>query len=86
MSEPTATPPDTGTPTAPQPPSPTSSPGRAVTLLLALVLGLLILVIGAMLLYVTAVHPRLATPLTVAVAGIALVVTVAGIIVASHRQ
>lgn len=53
-----------------------------VVALVITVFMLLVLVIGAGLLYVTAVHPSLATPLTVAVGGVALVFTVVGVMTA----
>ncbi|MFD8024523.1 hypothetical protein ACFV6G_29415 [Streptomyces lavendulae] len=46
-----------------------------------LVFVLLVIVIGAGLLYVTAAHPALAMPLTVAAAGVTIVFTIAGVLV-----
>ncbi|MEU8728933.1 hypothetical protein AB0C68_06140 [Streptomyces tendae] len=75
----------TQTPSAwPQQPYPTPAGPAAAALLplLILLFVLVILIIGAGLLYVTLAHPSLATPLTVAVAGVTLVVTIAGAIAA----
>ncbi|WP_327286065.1 hypothetical protein OG974_30180 (plasmid) [Streptomyces sp. NBC_00597] len=46
-----------------------------------LILVLVVLVIGAGLLYLTIAHPALAVPLTVAVGGVALIVTLVGVVV-----
>ncbi|MGW4689676.1 hypothetical protein ACWEPM_32955 [Streptomyces sp. NPDC004244] len=55
--------------------------------LLGLVYALLVIAIGAGLLYVTLAHPQLAMPLTVAVAGITLVITLPGILLTLiHRR
>ncbi|MFD6186776.1 hypothetical protein [Streptomyces goshikiensis] len=82
MSQPTSTPPQDPTP-APQQPTPPAASGGATALLplLILVFVLLVLVIGAGLLYVTAAHPSLAIPLTVAAAGVTIVFTIAGVLV-----
>ncbi len=50
--------------------------------LLVLVFVLLVLVIGAGLLYVTAAHPSLAMPLIVATAGVTIAFTIAGALAA----
>ncbi|MFD8783795.1 hypothetical protein [Kitasatospora sp. NPDC059599] len=63
-------------------PTPAGPAAAALLPLLILLFVLVILIIGAGLLYVTLAHPSLATPLTVAVAGVTLVVTIAGAIAA----
>lgn len=50
--------------------------------LLALAFVLLILIVGGGLIYVTFTHPSAAVPLTVAAAGVTLVFTIAGVLVA----
>lgn len=56
--------------------------GSAIMLsLLVMVLALLALVIGSGLVYVTFVHPSIAVPLTVAAAGVTLVLTVVGTLI-----
>ncbi|MFF0551074.1 hypothetical protein ACFYUL_19155 [Streptomyces sp. NPDC004311] len=63
-------------------PAPAGRAAVALLLLLILLFVLVVFVIGAGLLYVTIAHPSLATPLTVAVAGVTLVVTIVGVIAA----
>ncbi|MFJ9447970.1 hypothetical protein ACIRRH_40010 [Kitasatospora sp. NPDC101235] len=63
-------------------PAPAGPAAAALLPLLILLFVLVILIIGAGLLYVTLAHPWLATPLTVAVAGVTLIVTIAGAIAA----
>ncbi|WP_329391435.1 hypothetical protein OG625_40180 (plasmid) [Streptomyces sp. NBC_01351] len=84
MSQPTSTPPQDPAPVPQQPTPPASGGGATAALLplLVLVFVLLVLVIGAGLLYVTAAHPSLAIPLTVAAAGVTIVFTIAGVLVA----
>ncbi|MFJ3205815.1 hypothetical protein [Streptomyces sp. NPDC086989] len=83
MSQSTSTSPQ-GPASAPQQPTPPPAGGGAAALLplLVLVFALLVLIIGAGLLYVTLAHPSLAMPLTVAVAGVTVVFTIAGVIAA----
>ncbi|WP_331742898.1 hypothetical protein OG239_42685 (plasmid) [Streptomyces sp. NBC_00868] len=83
MSQPTSTPPQDPAPAPQQPIPPATDSGAAALLpLLVLVFVLLVLVIGAGLLYVTIAHPSLAMPLTVAAAGVTIVFTIAGVLVA----
>ncbi|MEU8928060.1 hypothetical protein AB0D10_45415 [Kitasatospora sp. NPDC048545] len=63
-------------------PAPTGPAAAALLPLLILLFVLVVLIVGAGLLYVTLAHPWLATPLTVAVAGVTVVVTIAGVIAA----
>ncbi|MFF0385392.1 hypothetical protein [Streptomyces sp. NPDC004286] len=49
--------------------------------LLVMALALLVLVIGGGLVYVAFVHPSIAVPLTVAVTGVTLVLTVVGTLI-----
>ncbi|MFH8894498.1 hypothetical protein [Streptomyces sp. NPDC017949] len=82
MSQSTSTPPH-------QPPTPAGGETATLLPLLLLVFVLLVLVIGAGLLYVAVVHPALAMPLTVAAAGVTIVFTIAGVLVAlisTHRR
>ncbi|MEU9160652.1 hypothetical protein AB0D29_10325 [Streptomyces sp. NPDC048424] len=60
---------------------PSSGGTNPVLPLLVLVLVLVVLAIGAGLLYVTLAHPALAVPLTVAVGGVALIITIMGVVV-----
>ncbi|MFJ4320587.1 hypothetical protein ACIP46_35680 [Streptomyces lavendulae] len=86
MSQPTPTPtPDP----LPLPTPPASGTTSALVPLLVLVFVLLVIVIGAGLLYVTAAHPALAMPLTVAAAGVTIVFTITGVLIAllsPHRR
>ncbi|MBT2545263.1 hypothetical protein J7E99_32330 [Streptomyces sp. ISL-44] len=79
--------------TANERPSTPSSAGSSVTTLvvalLALTATLVVAVIGGGLLYVTLPHPSLIEPLSVSVAGVALVITIAGLLITlttSHRR
>ncbi|MFJ2060596.1 hypothetical protein ACIOMM_32355 [Streptomyces sp. NPDC087908] len=60
-----------------------------VVVLLALTFTLAVAVIGGGLLYVTLAHPSLIGPLSVSVAGITVVITIAGLLITlatSHRR
>jgi len=70
-------------------PSPSAAVPPALFPLLALAFVLLVFILGSGLVYVTFTHPSIAVPLTVATAGITLVFTIAGVLVAlaaAHRQ
>ncbi|MFE7514258.1 hypothetical protein ACFU8I_23970 [Streptomyces sp. NPDC057540] len=61
----------------------------AVVALLALTFTLTVAVIGGGLLYVTLAHPSLIGPVSVSVAGLTLVITIAGLVITlatSHRR
>lgn len=63
------------------PPAPPTPAGIAVLPFLVL-LFVLVLIIGAGLLYLTVAHPALAVPLTVAAGGVTVMFTIAGVIAA----
>ncbi|MFD8023962.1 hypothetical protein ACFV6G_26515 [Streptomyces lavendulae] len=65
-----------------QQPAPPTPAGIAVLPLLVLLFVLVVLIIGAGLLYLTVAHPALAVPLTVAVGGVTVILTIAGVIAA----
>ncbi|MGW2108025.1 hypothetical protein [Streptomyces sp. NPDC001948] len=70
-------------------PSAESSVTTIVVALLALTFTLMVAVIGGSLFYVTLAHPSLIGPLSVSVAGITVIVTVAGLLItlaASRRR
>ncbi|WJV51710.1 hypothetical protein [Streptomyces flavofungini] len=68
--------PATNPPGGAQPPEP-AAPHRTLWALLVFVLVLLVLLVGASLVYVTWRHPALAAPLAAAFAGVTLLVTIA---------